>query len=292
MTRLALIAILALALRSDASNMFLHLDGVPGESRSARHAGWIELHNVSFGVEKSPSSPAAFSPLTMVKSLDKASPKLFSLASSGQVLPSAVLDVLRADSSSIRLLQLKLGQVSVARFQQFGASPETPLESVALNFATVRWSYTQVGADGKPLRDITCSWNLATATGNAGAVPSDTDDDGLPDDYEKLYGLNPDLADAHGDLDNDGMTNIEEFRAGTIPNRADSIFRLSGSRTESGAAALNWQPARGKTYRLMGAASPDQPFQFIRFLTEAEAAAGQLQLQTTSNFAFFILEAE
>jgi len=51
----------------------------------------------------------------------------------------------------------------------------------------------------------------------------DTDGDGLNDDYEKKYGLNPnDPADADGDIDGDGFTNIEEFEAKTDPSDATS----------------------------------------------------------------------
>ena len=46
----------------------------------------------------------------------------------------------------------------------------------------------------------------------------DTDGDGLPDDWEKKYGLNVnDPADAAADLDGDEFTNLEEFEAKTDP---------------------------------------------------------------------------
>jgi len=45
----------------------------------------------------------------------------------------------------------------------------------------------------------------------------DSDHDGMPDWWEKLYGLDPNLADADDDLDGDGWTNIEEFRRGSDP---------------------------------------------------------------------------
>ncbi|HET8774762.1 MAG TPA: Ig-like domain-containing protein [Thermoanaerobaculia bacterium] len=51
----------------------------------------------------------------------------------------------------------------------------------------------------------------------------DADGDGLPDDYEISNGLdanNP--ADAQLDLDQDGLTNLQEFGAGTNPRDADS----------------------------------------------------------------------
>ena len=61
-------------------------------------------------------------------------------------------------------------------------------------------------------------WGLSGlfATDTAGRAP-DADKDGLPDWWENLYGLNPNVADAHLDSDNDGRTNLEEYNAGTNP---------------------------------------------------------------------------
>ncbi len=47
---------------------------------------------------------------------------------------------------------------------------------------------------------------------------NDTDYDGIPDDWERYYGLDPnDLNDAHDDPDGDGVSNLEEYRANTEP---------------------------------------------------------------------------
>jgi hypothetical protein len=46
----------------------------------------------------------------------------------------------------------------------------------------------------------------------------DSDHDGMPDKWERKYGLNPkDASDASGDLNGNGYTNIEEFINGTDP---------------------------------------------------------------------------
>ncbi len=49
-------------------------------------------------------------------------------------------------------------------------------------------------------------------------VEVDTDHDGLPNDWEKKHGLNPnDPTDATKDFDGDGFTNLEEYQAKTDP---------------------------------------------------------------------------
>ena len=70
----------------------------------------------------------------------------------------------------------------------------------------------------------------------------------MPNDWELLYGLNPDsAADAGLDTDGDGLTNVDEFRTGTDPKNASSRFELGVAR-EGSAASMNFQAITGKTY--------------------------------------------
>jgi hypothetical protein len=51
-----------------------------------------------------------------------------------------------------------------------------------------------------------------------GTPPADNDHDGMPDEWEKKYGLNPsDESDCAKDADGDGYTNVEEYLNGTNP---------------------------------------------------------------------------
>jgi uncharacterized repeat protein (TIGR01451 family) len=63
--------------------------------------------------------------------------------------------------------------------------------------------------------------------GEADVFDEDDDNDGMPDWWELLHGLNPfDAGDADDDPDMDGMTNLEEYLAGTDPNvDNDRIFK-------------------------------------------------------------------
>ena len=49
----------------------------------------------------------------------------------------------------------------------------------------------------------------------------DTDEDGMPDGWEVTYGLEPLINDASGDLDGDGMSNLDEYQNGRNPNNAE-----------------------------------------------------------------------
>ncbi len=57
-------------------------------------------------------------------------------------------------------------------------------------------------------------------TGNNG--DEDDDNDGMPDEWETAYGLNPFEDNSSEDPDEDGYTNLEEYLAGTVPTNSSS----------------------------------------------------------------------
>ncbi len=72
-------------------------------------------------------------------------------------------------------------------------------------------------------------------------VEMDNDGDGIPDDWEVRFGLDPRADDADGDLDQDGISNRDEFRAGLepddpgvgkAPRRPELLFPESNARVE------------------------------------------------------------
>ena len=61
----------------------------------------------------------------------------------------------------------------------------------------------------------------------------DSDTDGMPDDYETVFGLSPtDPSDASLDRDSDALSNLEEYQLGTRPDFFDSDGDLLGDEWE------------------------------------------------------------
>jgi hypothetical protein len=89
----------------------------------------------------------------------------------------------------------------------------------------------------------------------------DSDADGLPDWWEDRYGLdkhNP--ADAAPDADGDGVSNLNEFLAGTNPTNAASYFHFTTIAREAGGVRMNWTTVGGKSYRVQSSADLDGVF--------------------------------
>jgi len=90
------------------------------------------------------------------------------------------------------------------------------------------------GPDGGNFYRINVTTGASTLVGPTGfssvtgltkdfCTPIDTDGDEIPDSVETDNGLDPlDPTDAAGDLDADGLTNLEEFRAGTDMQNSDT----------------------------------------------------------------------
>jgi hypothetical protein len=95
--------------------------------------------------------------------------------------------------------------------------------------------------------------NWRAAAPSPGTVESpqsnpDADQDGLPDAWELAHGLNPAASgDAALDPDEDGLTNLQEYLAGTDPQDAASALRLSATISD-GAAVLRFPAVAGKSY--------------------------------------------
>lgn len=80
----------------------------------------------------------------------------------------------------------------------------------------------------------------------AGAdAPADSDGDGMPDEWEKANGTDPDKADADGDADGNGYTNIEDY-VNSLAHKSDYIMypqAVTATLKDPTTVVLTWKNA-------------------------------------------------
>src|ERR1041384_1587504 len=94
---------------------------------------------------------------------------------------------------------------------------------------------------------------------------TDTDGDGLPDNWETQNHLNPDDSTgdngADGDPDHDGFSNLAEYLAGTDPNDPNSLLRIIN--LQGFGQVVSWQSVPGKNYQVYATPSVTQAMEPI-----------------------------
>lgn len=79
----------------------------------------------------------------------------------------------------------------------------------------------------------------------------DTDGDGLPDVWEDAHNLNKLVNDAGLDPDGDGLTNAQEFVAGTDPQNAQSCLKVEQITAGLGACTVRFTAISNRTYSVL-----------------------------------------
>jgi hypothetical protein len=105
--------------------------------------------------------------------------------------------------------------------------------------------------------DDPANWQAAAPTAgqlNQGAATVDTDHDGLPDEWDLANGLDPldptGLNGPLGDPDGDGMTNWQEYQAGTDPQNSQDVLRFDHVSCSNLVCLLEFNTHTGRTYAI------------------------------------------
>ncbi len=150
-TSLALVALPA----SAASDMFLKIDGVEGESTAKGHEKEIEISSYSWGISQTTTGnggravgKSCPSDLNFTKSVDKATPPLIAGAASGSVFANARLTLRKAGERPLEYLKIDLKGILIGMYQTGGAQGSDPQDAFSLRFTSMTVSYYPQGPDG------------------------------------------------------------------------------------------------------------------------------------------------
>lgn len=178
-------------------DMFLRIDGIPGESIDEAHEKWIDLLSFNQGMEQSMTyvGGTRFKEVEVLKAIDKASPKLYEALNTGEVIASLEIEIVNPDNKTA-VMKVILEDVMVTSietgltiFKDWGSaspiiyqsvdisSPQISkaspilakplafghdarhLEEVTFSFKKIQWIYTYTDAGGQS-QTVTSGWDL------------------------------------------------------------------------------------------------------------------------------------
>jgi type VI secretion system secreted protein Hcp len=159
---------------------FLKLSTVPGECTDDKHKEWIEVLSFNWGASQTGSGSAStggaltaqrvdIHEFSIVKVLDKASPKLFVCCCKGDHIPEVKVELCRATGDKSKYMEYKMTDVIVRHWRPGAAAQgveSLPLEEVSFSFAKIDLVYTATDhKTGKPSGDVKAHWDLTTNKG-------------------------------------------------------------------------------------------------------------------------------
>jgi type VI secretion system secreted protein Hcp len=154
---------------------FLKIDGIPGESTDDKHKEWIEILSFNYGVSQSTSGSAStaggatsgradFHDFSIVKALDKASPKIFEACTCGTHIKTITITLCRAGGDKLKYMEYKLSNSIISSYRPGGSAQggeALPLEELSFNYGKLELSYTQQKrADGSGGGQVAAGWDL------------------------------------------------------------------------------------------------------------------------------------
>ncbi|MFC5860675.1 Hcp family type VI secretion system effector [Acidicapsa dinghuensis] len=154
-----------------ATDAYLYIDGVKGESTDSQHKDWIEIASYSGAAIPTAAEPlkaaaakqtnvSQHGSLSIAKHVDSSSPKLYELCSKGTHIKKATIEVMRpSGGKQVKYLVIEMTDVVISGFSpdpgpskkkthagKVGA--EMPTEQLSLNYSKIQYTYTKQNDTG------------------------------------------------------------------------------------------------------------------------------------------------
>lgn len=153
-----------------ASDVFLKVDSIQGESTDAYHKGEIELVGWSWGASEvfivsggggTVGGKPKFTDLVVTKHVDKASPKLLRACLKVAHITDVVLTQRKAGAGKLNFLVITLKNALVTSLNDVDsdAAPR-PMETVQFNFAKIIYEFIPQKPNGQPDTPVILRWDV------------------------------------------------------------------------------------------------------------------------------------
>ena len=143
-----------------ASDTFLEIAGIKGESSDKGHKEWIEVLSFNWGVSQMASGSASssgggstqradFQYLSIVKEMDSATPLLNNACWSGEHIDTVTLVLNRAAGKErMKYMEYILTNVIISSVSVGGGGGGVPTESLTFNYGKIKTTYFKQARKG------------------------------------------------------------------------------------------------------------------------------------------------
>lgn len=154
-------------------DIYIKVDGIPGEATEEKHVGWGVALSLNWGASQPHATASAgggarggisrceHQDLVITKYLDKMTPPLNLHCCNGKRIPKITIDICRQVDTKLVYMQYELEGAlvrSTSIYADGSGSDEKPTEEVAFAYEKITQKYTEVDAKtNKPAGD-TMTW--------------------------------------------------------------------------------------------------------------------------------------
>jgi len=129
-----------------AYTLHLKIEGIDADGGDAGHRGWMAIegfgHNLCGATGR--SAAPMVSDFSFTRVADRATPLLALAAAEGRYFKGAVLEMVEADGTKAKFMEIRLTRVRITNYSISG-SPGTdlkaPYESLTIGFEKIEWVY-------------------------------------------------------------------------------------------------------------------------------------------------------
>lgn len=157
-----------------ASDAYLQIEGIKGESDDEKHRSWIEVSNVLYAVHQPRADVTSTAggltsgrvdlyPISFKKLADVASPILLQTCATGKTIPKALFEFMRADGDGkpIPYFRIELENLMIASVTPDSGAGGIINERVQLAFAKIKWNYIRQSIRGGAQGNTSGGWDCS-----------------------------------------------------------------------------------------------------------------------------------
>ncbi|MDH5858724.1 Hcp family type VI secretion system effector [Lampropedia aestuarii] len=151
-------------------DFFIKIDGISGESKDSKHAGWIDVLSFSYGVSQSSSSftgggagvgKANFDALVFEHYADKATPNLMQYCASGKHIGEVKLEAAKVGDGSQVYFIITLTDAIITHAGPSGSTDDARVkETVGISYSKIKVEVKEQNANGSLGAATTGGWDV------------------------------------------------------------------------------------------------------------------------------------